>query len=88
MRKELEIITDIFGPNDKLVKRNVIYKKMFEMNDIEVEQFISNKGLVSKKFCAVVVENKYYKVKGSYEHVKSLVSPVEVKGFMGKTRRR
>lgn len=85
MRKELEIISDIVGPNNRVVKKDVIYKKVFELDNIEVEHFISNKGIIVKKYCSVLSENKYYKVNSSYESIAKLITPVEVKGFYSKS---
>jgi len=85
MRKELEIISDILGSNNRVVKRDVIYKKIFELDNIEVEEFISNKGTIVKKYCTLVVDNKFYKVNSPYEVVAAMIQPLEVKGFYSKT---
>lgn len=85
MRKELEVISDILGPNNRVVKKDVVYKKIFELDNIEVEHFISNKGTIVKKYCTVVSDNKFYKVNSTYEAIASLITPVEVKGFYSKS---
>jgi predicted transcriptional regulator len=87
MRKELEIISDILGPNNKVIKTDIVYKKVFELDNIEVEQFISSKGTIVKKYCTVVSDNKFYKVNSPYEYVASLIQPIEVKGFYSKSNK-
>lgn len=81
MRKEFEIISDVIGNNNKVVKKDIIYKKVFDLDKIEVEQFISNRGTVVKKYCTITCENKFYKVNNSYDYISSLILPIEVKGF-------
>lgn len=87
MKKEFEVISDVIGNNNKIVKADIIYKKVFELDNIEVEQFISNRGQVVKKYCTVLCENKFYKVNSPYEYVLGLLTPTTVKGFYSKSNR-
>jgi predicted MPP superfamily phosphohydrolase len=88
MRKELEIISDIYGLNERIVKKDVIYKKIFELDEIEVEQYISSKGNIVKKYCTITANNKYYKVNSPYEHIRNLITPITVGGFANKVKKR
>lgn len=88
MKMELEIISDIYNANEKLIKKDMIYKKVFDLDQVEIEQFVSSRGMVVKKYCTLTSNNKYYKVNNSYDYIKSLVTPLEVKGFAGKSRKR
>lgn len=85
MKVELEVISDVIGLNNKVVIRDMTYKKVFELDEIEAEEFISNKGKVVKKYCTVTCENKFYKVNKPYSELASLLMPTVVKGFYSKT---
>lgn len=85
MNKELEIISDIVGPNNRVVKRDVVYKKIFELDNIKAEEYISNKGTIVKKYCTIVYEDKFYKVNSPYEVIAAMIQPLEVKGFYSKS---
>jgi hypothetical protein len=87
MKHELEIISDVISNNNKIVKKDIVYKKVFEMDNAEIEQFISPKGAIINKYCTLIIGDKYYKVNSPYEVVSKLVRPTVVKGFYSKSTR-
>lgn len=86
MRKELEILNDLADSNGRIVAKDVLSKQVFELNDITVQQFISNKGKIIKKYCTIFCNNNYYKVNSPYEEIRKLTLPIEVKGFAAKSK--
>lgn len=87
MRKELEIISDVISPTGKLVKKDVICRKVFETDRMEVEEIVSNRGIVSKKYCTVFYNGESFRINAPYGQISSLVRPIEVRGFAAKSRR-
>lgn len=92
---ELQIITDILsGPNlkggRKVIFKNKIINKLFDINEIEVEEFINPKtGKAIKKYSGIYSKEVYYKVNKPYEELKDLKinKTYPVKGFMGYSKR-
>ena len=83
---ELEILTDVYSPDGvKCIKKDVIYKKVFETNDIESEQYIDDKGKIIGKYTGVIYRDKYYKVNVPYETMKQYNQPLVIKGLFAKS---
>lgn len=83
---ELKVLTDVYSKPDKngtskLVKKNVEYNKQFETNGLLVEHYITDKGIVSKKWCLVKVGEDYFKLNHKYEEISKLTSPIQIQGF-------
>lgn len=88
MKQELEIISDIVNPsNNKIVKSDIVYKKIFDLDRVEIEQYISTRGRIVKKYCTIIQDNKFYKLNHSYEYMSRLVLPIQVNGFVSKSKR-
>lgn len=83
----LNLTSDIYGPQDpktgnqKLIKKNVCFKKTFETNSIQVQEFIDAKGNISKKYCTIYEGELGYKAVHKFEYVQKLISPLHIKGF-------
>lgn len=82
----LNCLTDVYGkPNkegiQKVIKRNIVFKKQFESNQILVEQYLNTKGEVSKKWCAITLGDTYYRIAHKFEDVKQLTEPMKIRGF-------
>lgn len=79
MLYELEIITDIYGPESNTGKRRILtksdkVKKIFNLEQIEVEEYVDIKtGKHIKKYSGIYKDNVYYKVNKPYEELKSLL---------------
>lgn len=75
---ELEVISDILGMESKpgkrvLLTKNDKVKKLFNLNEIEIEEFIDPKnGKHIKKYTTIYKENICYKINKPYEELKSL----------------
>lgn len=92
---ELQIITDVLGAPTKEGMRKIIFKnkiinKLFDINEIEVEEFIDPKtGKAIKKYSGIYSKEIYYKVNKPYEELKDLKinRTYPVRGFMGYSKR-
>lgn len=86
MRKEIEVNGgDVLSATNKVIKKDVCYKRMFELDNILIEQYINTKGNIVKKYCTIIENDKYYKANIAYEELSALLRPMEVKGFMAKS---
>lgn len=82
----LDIITDIYSlpdknGNQKLIKRNLKYKKTFDTNFMQVQHFIDTKGNISKKYCLINEGDSSYKAAHKFEEIEKLVRPMKINGF-------
>ena len=93
---ELEIISDTYAINQKtgkrtLIKRNDKIKKLFDLNIINVEEFVDIKtGKHMPKYSLVVCPNDVaYKVNKPFEDLKVMIQDksIPVLGFAAKSRR-
>lgn len=88
---ELPIITDVLSPANAVGKRKIIAKdkiihKLFDINDIEIEQYINAKtGKTINKYTGIYSNEVYYKINKPYKELKEIKinGAVPVKGFMG-----
>lgn len=90
---ELEIITDI-TTNDlnkpKILVKGDKIKKIFDLDAIELEEYIDNKtGKHIKKYSSVIQNNVYFKVNKPYNELKELMlsRSTPVLGFAYKAKR-
>jgi hypothetical protein len=95
MLYELEIIVDMGKTNKKgeiiVSRKGNKVKKLFELNNVELEQYISTKtGLPVKKYSSVILNNQYFKVNKPYEELKSIMQnrSIPVIGLVGYSKRR
>lgn len=84
----LKTLVDIYSKPDKtgkqkIIKRNVEYKKTFDTNSILVEEYIKPTGVISKKQCNVKEGENYYRVNHSFDYVSKLINPPQlfIKGY-------
>lgn len=82
MKYEVEVIIDLYNDDGKLIKKDVIQKRIFELSNIQLEQYYNEKGVIQKKYSCVIDDGKYYKINKPYEEMSPLVKPVHVKGFI------
>lgn len=88
MRKEIEINGgDILSQKGKPIKKDVCYKRLFELDNILIEEYISPKGTIIKKYCTIIENDKYYKANIPYDTLSAMLRPFEVKGFAAKSIR-
>lgn len=94
MRKfELEVITDITTNNSKkpkLLYKNARIKKMFDLDNIELEEYIEpTTGKHVLKYASVYYNNVYYKVNIPYEQLRNLVlnNTINVLGLAYKSKK-
>lgn len=85
MKREFEVLTDIYNEAGKCLKKDVTYFKLFETDEIELENYIDAKGKVVNKYSGVLYRDKYYKVNIPYSEMKVYVSPLIIKGLMDKS---
>ncbi len=82
----LTLATDVYSQPDKLgrqriIKRNVKFKKSFDTNQIHIQHFIDNKGLISNKYSVICEGDKEYKAICKFEELEKLMLPIKIKGF-------
>lgn len=93
MKYELEIISDIvynLNGKPKLITKNDKIKKLFDLFDINLEEYVDAKtGKHIKKYCTIVEENTYYKINKPYEVLKALIQnkSIPVLGLAAKSKR-
>lgn len=86
MRKEIEINGgDVLSDKNKVIKKDICYMRMFELDNILIEQYINPKGVIVKKYCTIIEQDKYYKANIPYETLSAMLRPLEVKGFAAKS---
>lgn len=91
---ELQVLTDIYSePNSKgvrkLLGKNLVINKLFDINEIEVEEFISSRtGKAVKKYSGIFHKENYYKVNKPYSELRTLKmnKTYPVLGFMGHSK--
>lgn len=86
MRKEIEINGgDVLSDKGKVIKRDVSYLRMFELDNILIEQYLNPKGVIVKKYCTIIEQDKYFKANIPYDTLSAMLRPLEVKGFAAKS---
>jgi hypothetical protein len=82
---ELNVIGNVYDNSKKdkpiLVKRNLIYKKIFDTSKITVEEYTDNKANIVKSYSMITYDEQAYKVKHSYDYIKRLISPIQIIGL-------
>ena len=86
MVRELIVLTDFYSKANKLLKKDLAYRKTFETDKLDIEDYINEKGRVIKKYCTAIYEDRFYKLNHTYEYVKMLKEPIKVVGLIGKTK--
>lgn len=92
---ELQIVTDVLSNPDangdrKIIARNALINKLFDINEIEVEEFLNPRtGKPVKKYTGIYSNNLYYKVNKPYDELKQLKinKTYPVKGFMAYSKK-
>ena len=84
---ELDIIADVYGPGSednqpKLIKKDIIYKKLFDTTQIKAEEYVNNKGIVAKSYVNIIEGENTYKCKHKYSDIIVKLKPIIVRGFM------
>lgn len=92
MNVEFNIITDIYSLPDektgkqKLLKKGMIYKKMFDPALIFPEEYIDKKGKKIKKYTTIEYGEKYYTLVHNIDYVKKVIGPIVINGLAGKSK--
>lgn len=86
MRKEIEINGgDVLNSKNKVIAKDVCYKRIFELDNILIEQYLNPKGVIVKKYCTIIEQDKYFKANIPYDTLSAMLRPLEVKGFAAKS---
>ena len=86
MRKEIEVNGgDVLSSKNKIIKKDVCYIRMFDLDNILIEQYINPKGVVVKKYCTIIEQDKYFKANIPYSELSAMLRPLEIKGFAAKS---
>lgn len=82
MKYEFEVIGNITRVvRKKEVNKDVIFKKLFDLDTVAVEEYIDEKGKVLRKYCTIVENTNFFKINHPYNDVVRLIKPVVVQGF-------
>lgn len=65
----------------KVVKRSLKFRKSFNTENISVQDYIDNKGVISKRYCTVNEGELSYKAAHSFNYVNNLIQPIKFRGF-------
>lgn len=84
---ELDIIADVYGPGSeegqpKLIKEGIIYKRLFDTNQIKAEEYINAKGRIVKSWVNIIEGENTYRAKHKYSDIVAKLLPLQVKGFI------
>lgn len=90
---ELNILADVYGPpkedgRPNIIKKNVVFKKMFDTNQIKAEEYISEKGYILKGYVNIIEGENTFKAKHKYSDIVTKLRPIEVKGYLGHGKRK
>lgn len=82
----LNLTTDVYSQPDKkgnqrIIKKGVKFKKTFDTNNIQVQNYIDAKGNISSKYSMVFEGEQGYKALHKFEELERLVSPLKIRGF-------
>lgn len=82
MKYEFEVIGNITRViKKKEVQKDVIFKKLFDLDSIAIEEYMDDKGKVESKYCTIVENTNFFKINHPYNDVVRLIKPVVVQGF-------
>lgn len=85
---EFEVLADIISPKtNKVIKKDITYKKTFDTDLIGIEEFVDPKGKKIAKYCMITDDSKCYKVNHPYKDIISLMKPVQIIGLIGKSKK-
>ena len=89
MKCELEIITNITNQMGKVIVKNEKIKKIFDLDTIELEEYIDTKGRHIKRYSSIYHNNNYYKINKPYEELRFLVvnKRYPVVGLIGNSKK-
>ena len=84
---ELECISQYPIPENRTgitsrVPQRVFQKKLFIVENLQIEEHVNSKGLVVKKFTTAKYDNEFYKINTPYEKLKKdYFTPLIIKGY-------
>jgi len=87
---ELIVLSDITSSTKKVLVKNDKIKKLFDLDTIELEEFIDSKnGKHIKKYSQVLSNGTYFKIDKPYEELKSIIQnrSIPILGFAYKSKR-
>lgn len=84
---EFEVLADIISPKtNKVIKKDIIYKKTFDTDFLKAEEYLDNRGKTIAKYCMVTEDEKTYKINHPYNYIVELLKPVKIIGLIGKSK--
>lgn len=86
MTIELECISQypLPEPNTSITSRvpqRVFQKKLFQVENMHIEEHVNSKGKVVKKFTTVKYDGEFYKLNHPYKELKKYYTPIVIKGL-------
>lgn len=89
---ELDVISNIIanGRKPKIITKNDKIKKIFDLDNIQLEEYIDSKtGKHIKKYSTITVNDSYYKIDKPYIELRDLVisRSIPILGLMYKSKK-
>ena len=90
---EFNVVVDLYNQPDpetgemKPVKKNIIIRKGFNLNDCTYEQYLDSKGKILKSYTTLITNGTPYKVKHNIDYVANKLQPNKVTGFYRYTKK-
>lgn len=86
MTIELEYISQypLPEPNTSITSRvpqRVFQKKLFQVENMHIEEHVNSKGKIVKKFTTVKYDGEFYKFNHPYKELKKYYTPIVIKGL-------
>ena len=91
---ELNILADVYGKPKEgsdiptIIKKDIVFKKIFDTNQIKAEEYINERGKIIKGLVNIVDGEATYKAKHKYSDIVTKLKPIEVKGFLAHDKRK
>ncbi len=82
----LNLTTSLYGPQNedgeqKCIKKNIIYKRTFNTNEITIGHYITSKGKLSKTMTMIYFNGSEFVAKHKFEYLEALTKQVKILGF-------
>ena len=84
---ELDCISQYPIPEDATgiaarIPKRIFQKKLFLIENLQIEQYVDSKGTIKKKFTTGKYDNEFYKLNYPYTELKEkYYTPLKIKGF-------
>ena len=85
---EFNVVVDLYNQPDletgemEIVKKNIIIRKGFNLNDCTYEECLNSKGRILKGYTTLITNGTPFKVKHNINYVANKLQPIKVVGLL------